>query len=99
MLTFEQFKNDVNAHWPNASEDGEFEEHKLSQEYGVHVYYTYTSFPYFNCSASYYYTESTLTPWYVDNGRGHGGYGDTMQAADEAECVQYVDKLMAHLLQ
>lgn len=83
-MTFEQFQVYVNNFWPNADKSGYFQTYD-GLETG-RIYYTWQH-QHFGAVA--YDTNDIPTPWYVDNGRGSGAYGETLEAADKAERAIY----------
>lgn len=88
-MTFKEFQDRVLAFWADADEIGEFRNHDVSQEYGFRLYYTYQTYPTIQGGAIAYDTKDNPTPWYVENGRGSGCYGETLEAADKAENDSY----------
>ena len=83
-MTFEQFQTIVRDFWPNADKSGYFQTYD-GLETG-RIYYTWQH-QHFGAIA--YDSNDTPKCWYVDNGRGSGAYGNTLEEADKAERAHY----------
>ena len=97
-MTFEQFQTIVRDFWPNAGEIGSFRDFSpefIDCEYEPgRIYYTWQNHEGFGAVA--YDSKDNPKPWYVDNGRGSGAYGETIEIADKTECDRY-DNFIANL--
>ena len=82
-LTFEEFKAIVGKHWPDAA-NGRF-----SIPTGLAPTRTIYEWRSHSHAAVVYDTADSPTPWYVDNGRGCGGFGASYEAADKKEKTKY----------
>ena len=84
-ISFAEFQGQVEAFWPGASEEGVFQDCKVSQAYGPRVCYEWQH-QHFGAVA---YDTAKDNPWHVDNGRGTGACGDTIETANKLECERY----------
>ena len=82
-LTFEEFKAIVLAEWPDAA-NGRF-----NIPTGLSSKRTLYEWRSSSHAAVSYDTADFPTPWYVDNGRGCGGFGASYEAADKEERTKY----------
>ena len=79
-LTFSQFKAIVKSEWPNAN--GQF-------NIPTGLAPTRTIYEWRYSHAAIVYDSHDALPWYVDNGRGCGGFGASYEAADKEEKTKY----------
>jgi hypothetical protein len=84
-ISFAEFQGQVEKFWPGASKEGRFRDYNVSQAYGPRVYYEWHH-QHFGAVS---YDTAKDNPWYVNNGRGSGACGDTIETANKLERERY----------